>query len=134
MSMFLLEGKDLEQQKEIVTICITWCWIYAIYPDEIKIKDNGWVCLNNSFQIRRGGIECKDANGLVQKWYHLEEAVNCRENFSWLRDRLVRVEEEFKNAAGTRCICIFLTEEQLRAAERRLIDGDRIYFREYTGV
>lgn len=124
----------MKQQKEIVTICITWCWIYDIYPDEITIKDNGWICLNNSFQIRKGGIERKDANGLVQKWYHLEEAVNCRENFSWLRDRLVRVEEEFKDAAKTRCICIFLTEEQMRVAERRLIDGDRIYLREYTGV
>lgn len=127
MSMFFLEG-DVKHAREVVTICITWCWIYNIYPDNIWVKDNGWFCLNHSFIIKGQGIEERDSNGMECRWYNLCEAVDYRENLMPLREKLARIESCFCDAERTRGVAICLNENR---DERNL---NRIDLSGYTGV
>ena len=130
MSMFFLEG-DIKHAREVVTICITWCWIYNIYPDNIWVKDDGWFCLKHRFIIKGQGIEERDSNGMECRWYNLCDAVDYRENLMPLREKLARIESCFCDAERTRGVAIALNDNPVRRDERNL---NRIDLSGYTGV
>ena len=130
MSVFFLEG-DVKHAREVVTICITWCWIYSIYPDYIWVKDDGWLCRSHRFIIKGQGIEERDGNGMECRWYNLCDAVDYRENLMPLREKLALIESCFRDAEKTRCVTIALNGNQVRRDERNL---NRIDLSGYTGV